>query len=239
MRLYRVLLYFLQTALHVSDNTLIHHQEHIQTLIASGIGPTVFATVFWRGVVGTTVPTDSSDYSTSAYGSKYGSNSARYFNYSLNVRLMMDEGSSETCRTVCRKYIVASCWTIIDMENMSLPEMEKEKNFKNVVTFYQKVAHDCPVKTETLYYTIFTNLNLDLKRFRTLTRNTINQLKNCLILKKLLGRCRVHSQTTALSYFKRPIKIYIKMHLNIAPTFFGLRPSSGSLHWTWLKLYLC
>ena len=37
---------FLQTALHVSDDILIHHQEHIQTLITtSGIVRTVFATV--------------------------------------------------------------------------------------------------------------------------------------------------------------------------------------------------
>ena len=36
---------FLQTALHVSDNTLIHHQEHTQTVIISGNGRTVFATV--------------------------------------------------------------------------------------------------------------------------------------------------------------------------------------------------
>ena len=37
---------FLQTALHVSDDTLIHHQQYTQTLItASGTGPTVFATV--------------------------------------------------------------------------------------------------------------------------------------------------------------------------------------------------
>ena len=37
---------FLQTALHVSDDTLIHHQEHTQTLItASDTGRTVFATV--------------------------------------------------------------------------------------------------------------------------------------------------------------------------------------------------
>jgi len=32
--------------------------------------------------------------------------------------------------------------------------------------------------------------------------------------------------------FKKHIKIYIKIHINIAPTCFGLRPSSGSLHWT-------
>jgi len=35
------------------------------------------------------------------------------------------------------------------------------------------------------------------------------------------------------------MKIYIKIHINIAPTHFGLRPSPGSLHWTWLQLYLC
>jgi len=39
--------------------------------------------------------------------------------------------------------------------------------------------------------------------------------------------------------FEKRIKIYIKIHINIAPTCFGLRPSSGSLHWTWRKLYLC
>ena len=39
---------FLQTALHVSDDTHIHHQEHTQTVITSGTGWTVFATVRWR-----------------------------------------------------------------------------------------------------------------------------------------------------------------------------------------------
>jgi len=33
-------------------------------------------------------------------------------------------------------------------------------------------------------------------------------------------------------------KIYIKIRTNISPTSFGLRPSSRSLYWTWLKLYL-
>ena len=46
MRLYRVLLYFMQTALHVSDDTLIHRQEHIQIVITtSDAGLAVFATV--------------------------------------------------------------------------------------------------------------------------------------------------------------------------------------------------
>jgi len=51
--------------------------------------------------------------------------------------------------------------------------------------------------------------------------------------------CRVHSPTNALFYFKKHIKIYMKIHINIATTCFGLRPSWGSLQWTWLKLYLC
>ena len=38
--------------------------------------------------------------------------------------------------------------------------------------------------------------------------------------------CRVHSPTNALFYFKKHIKIYIKIHINIAPTCFGLQPSS-------------
>ena len=37
---------FLQTALHVWDDTLVHHQEHTHTAITtSGTGRTVFATV--------------------------------------------------------------------------------------------------------------------------------------------------------------------------------------------------
>ena len=42
----RIFIIFLQPALHVSDDTLIHHQEHTQTVITtSGTGRTVFATV--------------------------------------------------------------------------------------------------------------------------------------------------------------------------------------------------
>ena len=84
-----ILLYFLQTALHVSDDTLIHHREHIQTVITCGTGRTVFVTVRWRGGVGT-----SSDSSTSADGGKYDSTSARCCNYSLHVLLMMGEGTT-------------------------------------------------------------------------------------------------------------------------------------------------
>jgi len=73
MRLYTVILYFLQIALHVSYDTLIHHQKHIQTVTEmSGIG--------WAGS------------STSVDGRKYGPTNARCCSYSLNLLLMMDEG---------------------------------------------------------------------------------------------------------------------------------------------------
>jgi len=46
MRLYAVLLYFLQKSLCVSDDTLIHEQDHIQTVITtSGTGRTVLGNV--------------------------------------------------------------------------------------------------------------------------------------------------------------------------------------------------
>jgi hypothetical protein len=54
MRLYTVLLYFCKTALHVSDDTLIHQQEHTQNVITtSGTGRTVFVTARCCGGVGT------------------------------------------------------------------------------------------------------------------------------------------------------------------------------------------
>jgi len=46
MRQYTVFIIFLQTALHVTDYSLIHHQEHTQTVIkTSGTGRTIFTTV--------------------------------------------------------------------------------------------------------------------------------------------------------------------------------------------------
>jgi len=40
------------------------------------------------------------------------------------------------------------------------------------------------------------------------------------------------------SFKKKHTKIYIKIHINIVTTYFGPRPSWGSLHWTWLNLCL-
>ena len=47
------------------------------------------------------------------------------------------------------------------------------------------------------------------------------------------------SPTYALLLNLEKFKIYIKRRINIAPTCFGLRPSSGSLYRAWLKLYFC
>ena len=89
---------FLQTALHVSDDTLIHHQEHTQTVITtSGTGRAVFVTVRWCGGVFPTPP--------------------RQRTVTKTVRPVPDvvitvwmcswwwmRLSSETYRVVCRKY---------------------------------------------------------------------------------------------------------------------------------------
>ena len=56
MQVYALLLYFLQTTLYVLDDTFIHHQERIKTVITtSGTGRTVFATD--RCHVGVGIPT--------------------------------------------------------------------------------------------------------------------------------------------------------------------------------------
>ena len=47
----------------------------------------------------------------------------------------------------------------------------------------------------------------------------------------------VRSQTNSILLNLEKFKIYIKIHINIAPTCFGLPPSSGSLYRAWLKLF--
>ena len=89
---------FLQTALHVSGDTLIHHQEHIQTVITtSGTGRTVFATVRWRGGV---VPNPSRQ--------RMIANTVRAVPDAVITAYMCSwwwmRVSSKTCRAVCRKY---------------------------------------------------------------------------------------------------------------------------------------
>ena len=49
----------------------------------------------------------------------------------------------------------------------------------------------------------------------------------------------VHPPTNALLLNLEKFKIYIKININIAPTCFGLRLTSGNLYKAWLKLYLC
>jgi hypothetical protein len=45
----------------------------------------------------------------------------------------------------------------------------------------------------------------------------------------------IYQQTHSISVLEN-IKIYIKIHIKIAPTSFGLRPSSGSLHMSLAKV---
>ena len=101
MRLYTLLSYFLQTAQHISEYTLIHHQEHIQTIITtSGTGRTVFATVRWRGGFITAVQTPPSQRTVV--------NTVRPVPDVVTTFWMCSwwwmRKSSETCRAVCRKY---------------------------------------------------------------------------------------------------------------------------------------
>ena len=73
----------------------------------------------------------------------------------------------------------------------------------------------------------------------------------CILYLKYLAdsfyRCTVHCGIYVLYTHQymhyllnlEKFKIYIKRHINIAPTCFGLRPSSGSLYRACLKLYFC
>ena len=49
----------------------------------------------------------------------------------------------------------------------------------------------------------------------------------------------VQSPTNALFIKLGKVYIYTKIHIIIAPTCFGLRPSSGSLLRAWLNLHFC
>jgi len=94
-------LYFLQTALHVLDDTLIHHREHIPTVMATcGTGRTVFATVCWCGGVGTAVLTPPHQ--------RMVANTVRTVPDVVITVWMCSwwwmRVSSVTCRAVCRKY---------------------------------------------------------------------------------------------------------------------------------------
>ena len=94
---------FLQTALHVSDDTLIHQQEHIEIVITSGTGQTVFATVRWRGGVRTgRVPTPPQQRTVA--------NTVQRVPDVITVWVCSwwwMRVSYETCRVVCRNIIKA------------------------------------------------------------------------------------------------------------------------------------
>ena len=99
MRLHTVLLYFLQTTLHVSDDTLIHHQEHIQTVITSGTARTVFATIRWCGGVRTVLTPPRQQMEANTVWAVPDVVITVWICSWWWMRV-----SSKTCRAVCRKY---------------------------------------------------------------------------------------------------------------------------------------
>jgi len=65
-------------------------------------------------------------------------------------------------------------------------------------------------------------------------------LSNSVAVKALNNAFLVVRRPTNAPFIKlEKFKIYTKIHINIAPMFFGLWPSSGSMYCTWLKLDLC
>jgi hypothetical protein len=155
---------FLQTALHISDDILIHHQEHIQTVITSSdTVRTIFATVRCRAGVVPTPP--------------------RQRTVANTVRPVPDAVitvwvcswwwmriSSKTCRAVCRniikQYIVASCWTIIDIvltfwrnverSNSSVKNLEMLTAWPSRCRYYKLSKHQEPL---TQWYNIIYHTN--------------------------------------------------------------------------------
>ena len=109
---------FLKTALQVSDDTIIRHQEHAQTVITtSATDWTLFATICWRGGVGRNSVLTPPHQRTVA-------NTVQPLPDVITVWVCSwcwVRLSSEACRAVCRNiiklYIVASCWTIIDIDS--------------------------------------------------------------------------------------------------------------------------
>jgi len=106
---------FLQAALHVSDDTLIHHQEHTPNCnynIWHWSNCVCYHPLTWRSW--------NFDSSTSVDGSKHGLTSARCCNYSFECapddrwgyHLKHVELSAEN---IIKLYIVASRWTVIDV----------------------------------------------------------------------------------------------------------------------------
>jgi hypothetical protein len=63
----------------------------------------------------------------------------------------------------------------------------------------------------------------------------INNFKCCTVHSDIYT---VHTPTNAILLNLEEFKIYFKIHINIAPTCFGLRPSSGSLNWSLAKVIL-
>ena len=105
---------------------------------------------------------------------------------------------------------------------------------KNCTVFFFSVLH---LIFHLKNYIRFMTFFVECMSLKSVT--TINYANTMVLVS--LTRYMYSSLTKKCIYInlKTHIKIYVKIHINIASTCFGLRPSSGSLHWTWSKLYLC
>ena len=107
---------FLQTALRVSDDILIHHQEHTQTVITtSGTGRTLFSTVRWHGGVGTTIPTPPPQRMIANTVLPVPDVVITVWVCSWWCMRISTETRRAVYRNVVKVYIVASRWAIIDI----------------------------------------------------------------------------------------------------------------------------
>ena len=73
-------------------------------------------------------------------------------------------------------------------------------------------------------------------------QSTLIQSNKTLLLSlhgALLNLYIFHSPTNALFIKLGKVQIYMKIHIIIALTCFGLRSSSGSLYRAWLELHFC
>ena len=105
---------FLQIALRFSDDTLIHHQEHTQTVITtSGTGQTVFATVHWHGGVGIVGRIDV----TTPPHQRTVANTVQPVP-DVVIAVWVCSWCRAVCRNIIKLHIVTSCWTVTDSQCM-------------------------------------------------------------------------------------------------------------------------
>jgi hypothetical protein len=112
---------------------------------------------------------------------------------------------------------------------------------KIINTKHYDLKHTAPKRILNYITSYYANKTKSVwKRGMTCHMSRIIKPRILLLLHSALWNlCIVHSPTNLLFIKLGNVSIYIKMYIIIAPTCFGLRPSSGSLYRAWLKLHFC